>query len=286
MNLDYFDFAHAGVLSLRARRAFTRAIRRGGFDEVYRYIRFGLIGSIVGGLFISAIFISIGIAMLLISAQTSTVANRTTPTMPEAAGAPPAISVYDDTGLVSDYHLSEQGIEKQLERILNNYHMQVVAYSSSAPAHDVYDTLFTDENGVVLYLEEHEDYGTLTYYWGDNLDGIFTRDNISILNAHQESLDIFTHDRLTNVVSDFSDGLTDLFLNPDRANDRQPIEFGAAIIWIVAAIPAFFLSRRLFLYALGLPRRKADQKEILEIIARKRAEAKSAKSASDLTTKQ
>lgn len=118
--------------------------------------------------------------------------------------------------------------------------IQTAVYSSSAPAHDVYDSAFTDENGVVLYIEEHEDYGTLTYYWGDNLNSIFTPENIEILDSAQTYLDARTHDRASNVVSDFKTGLNRLFNGPEHESFSAPFESVTAIFWLLMA-PVFYL---------------------------------------------
>lgn len=229
---------HAGISGLRARSALASAYQQGDVKKVKRFFKTVDMGGKVGGLFMALLLVALSISMFMTAFSSQTEGSRTAPSIPAEAGALPVTAVYDDTGFVADYHIEH--LPDTFARIADDYHIQTAVYSSSAPAHDVYDSAFTDENGVVLYIEEHEDYGTLTYYWGDNLNGIFTPENIEILDSAQTYLDARTHDRASNVVSDFKTGLNRLFNGPEHKSFSAPFEFATAIFWLLMA-PVFYL---------------------------------------------
>lgn len=253
---------HAGISGLRARSALTSAYQQGDVKRVKRFFKTVDIGGKVGGLFMALILVALSISMFMTAFSSQTDGSRTAPSIPAEAGALPVTAVYDDTGFVADYHIEH--LPDSFEHIADDYHIQTAVYSSSAPAHDVYDSIFTDENGVVLYIEEHEDYGTLTYYWGDNLDSIFTAENIEILDSAQTYLDARTHDRASNVVSDFRTGLNQLFNGPEHKSLSAPFEFATAIFWLLMA-PVFYLLVNFLICGLtGVPFSKKKCKALLD----------------------
>lgn len=253
---------HAGISGLRARSALTSAYQQGDVKRVKRFFKTVDIGGKVGGLFMALILVALSISMFMTAFSSQTDGSRTAPSIPAEAGALPVTAVYDDTGFVADYHIEH--LPDSFEHIADDYHIQTAVYSSSAPAHDVYDSIFTDENGVVLYIEEHEDYGTLTYYWGDNLDSIFTAENIEILDSAQTYLDARTHDRASNVVSDFRTGLNQLFNGPEHKSLSAPFEFATAIFWLLMA-PVFYLLVNFLIRGLtGVPFSKKKRKALLD----------------------
>ena len=253
---------HAGISGLRARSALTSAYQQGDVKRVKRFFKTVDIGGKVGGLFMALILVALSISMFMTAFSSQTDGSRTAPSIPAEAGALPVTAVYDDTGFVADYHIEH--LPDSFEHIADDYHIQTAVYSSSAPAHDVYDSIFTDENGVVLYIEEHEDYGTLTYYWGDNLDSIFTAENIEILDSAQTYLDARTHDRASNVVSDFRTGLNQLFNGPEHKSLSAPFEFATAIFWLLMA-PVFYLLVNFLICGLvGVPFSKKKRKAFLD----------------------
>ena len=253
---------HAGISGLRARSALTSAYQQGDVKKVKRFFKTVDIGGKVGGLFMALILVALSISMFMTAFSSRTDGSRTAPSIPAEAGALPVTAVYDDTGFVADYHIEH--LPDSFEHIADDYHIQTAVYSSSAPAHDVYDSIFTDENGVVLYIEEHEDYGTLTYYWGDNLDSIFTAENIEILDSAQTYLDARTHDRASNVVSDFRTGLNQLFNGPEHKSLSAPFEFATAIFWLLMA-PVFYLLVNFLICGLtGVPFSKKKRKALLD----------------------
>ena len=253
---------HAGISGLRARSALTSAYQQGDVKKVKRFFKTVDIGGKVGGLFMALILVALSISMFMTAFSSQTDGSRTAPSIPAEAGALPVTAVYDDTGFVADYHIEH--LPDSFEHIADDYHIQTAVYSSSAPAHDVYDSIFTDENGVVLYIEEHEDYGTLTYYWGDNLDSIFTAENIEILDSAQTYLDARTHDRASNVVSDFRTGLNQLFNGPEHKSLSAPFEFATAIFWLLMA-PVFYLLVNFLICGLvGVPFSKKKHKAFLD----------------------
>lgn len=253
---------HAGISGLRARSALTSAYQQGDVKRVKRFFKTVDIGGKVGGLFMALILVALSISMFMTAFSSQTDGSRTAPSIPAEAGALPVTAVYDDTGFVADYHIEH--LPDSFEHIADDYHIQTAVYSSSAPAHDVYDSIFTDENGVVLYIEEHEDYGTLTYYWGDNLDSIFTAENIEILDSAQTYLDARTHDRASNVVSDFRTGLNQLFNGPEHKSLSAPFEFATAIFWLLMA-PVFYLLVNFLICGLtGVPFSKKKRKALLD----------------------
>lgn len=253
---------HAGISGLRARSALTSAYQQGDVKKVKRFFKTVDIGGKVGGLFMALILVALSISMFMTAFSSQTDGSRTAPSIPAEAGALPVTAVYDDTGFVADYHIEH--LPDSFEHIADDYHIQTAVYSSSAPAHDVYNSIFTDENGVVLYIEEHEDYGTLTYYWGDNLDSIFTPENIEILDSTQTYLDARTHDRASNVVSDFRTGLNRLFNGPEHESFSAPFEFAAAIFWLLMA-PVFYLLVNFLICGLtGVPFSKKKRKALLD----------------------
>lgn len=240
------------------RSALTSAYQQGDVKKVKRFFKTVDIGGKVGGLFMALILVALSISMFMTAFSSQTDGSRTAPSIPAEAGALPVTAVYDDTGFVADYHIEH--LPDSFEHIADDYHIQTAVYSSSAPAHDVYDSIFTDENGVVLYIEEHEDYGTLTYYWGDNLDSIFTAENIEILDSAQTYLDARTHDRASNVVSDFRTGLNQLFNGPEHKSLSAPFEFATAIFWLLMA-PVFYLLVNFLICGLvGVPFSKKSAK--------------------------
>lgn len=253
---------HAGISGLRARSALTSAYQQGDVKKVKRFFKTVDIGGKVGGLFMALILVALSISMFMTAFSSQTEGSRTAPSIPTEAGALPVTAVYDDTGFVADYHIEH--LPGTFEHIADDYHIQTAVYSSSAPAHDVYNSIFTDENGVVLYIEEHEDYGTLTYYWGDNLDSIFTPENIEILDSTQTYLDARTHDRASNMVSDFRTGLNRLFNGPEHESFSAPFEFAAAIFWLLMA-PVFYLLVNFLICGLtGVPFSKKKRKALLD----------------------
>lgn len=253
---------HAGISGLRARSALTSAYQQGDVKKVKRFFKTVDIGGKVGGLFMALILVALSISMFMTAFSSQTDGSRTAPSIPAEAGALPVTAVYDDTGFVADYHIEH--LPDSFEHIADDYHIQTAVYSSSAPAHDVYDSIFTDENGVVLYIEEHEDYGTLTYYWGDNLDSIFTAENIEILDSAQTYLDARTHDWASNVVSDFRTGLNQLFNGPEHKSLSAPFEFATAIFWLLMA-PVFYLLVNFLICGLvGVPFSKKKRKAFLD----------------------
>lgn len=253
---------HAGISGLRARSALTSAYQQGDVKRVKRFFKTVDIGGKVGGLFMALILVALSISMFMTAFSSQTDGSRTAPSIPAEAGALPVTAVYDDTGFVADYHIEH--LPDSFEHIADDYHIQTAVYSSSAPAHDVYDSIFTDENGIVLYIEEHEDYGTLTYYWGDNLDSIFTAENIEILDSAQTYLDARTHDRASNVVSDFRTGLNQLFNGPEHKSLSAPFEFATAIFWLLMA-PVFYLLVNFLICGLtGVPFSKKKRKALLD----------------------
>ena len=253
---------HAGISGLRARSALTSAYQQGDVKKVKRFFKTVDIGGKVGGLFMALILVALSISMFMTAFSSRTDGSRTAPSIPAEAGALPVTAVYDDTGFVADYHIEH--LPDNFAGIADYYHIQTAVYSSSAPAHNVYDSVFTDENGVVLYIEEHEDYGTLTYYWGGNLDSIFTPENIEILDSAQTNLDARTHDRASNVVSDFRTGLNRLFNGPEHESFSAPFEFAAAIFWLLMA-PVFYLLVNFLICGLtGVPFSKKKRKALLD----------------------
>ena len=253
---------HAGISGLRARSALTSAYQQGDVKKVKRFFKTVDIGGKVGGLFMALILVALSISMFMTAFSSQTDGSRTAPSIPAETGALPVTAVYDDTGFVADYHIEH--LPDSFEHIADDYHIQTAVYSSSAPAHDVYDSIFTDENGVVLYIEEHEDYGTLTYYWGDNLDSIFTAENIEILDSAQTYLDARTHDRASNVVPDFRTGLNQLFNGPEHKSLSAPFEFATAIFWLLMA-PVFYLLVNFLICGLvGVPFSKKKRKAFLD----------------------
>lgn len=210
------------------------------------------------------ILVALSISMFVTAFSSQTEGSRTAPSIPAEAGALPVTAVYDDTGFVADYHIEH--LPGTFALIADDYHIQTAVYSSSAPAYDVYDSIFTDENGVVLYIEEHEDYGTLTYYWGDNLNGIFTPENIEILDSAQTYLDTRTHDRASNVVSDFKTGLNQLFNGPEHKSFSAPFEFATAIFWLLMAPVFYLLVNFLICRLVGVPFSKKKRKTLYDRI--------------------
>ena len=253
---------HAGIGGLRARSSLASAYQRNDIEGVKRFFKTVDIGGKVGGLFMVLILVALSVSIFMTALNSQAEGNRAVPAIPEKAGALPITAVYDDTGFVSDYHIAH--LPDTFERIADDYHIQAAVYSSSEPAHDVYDSIFTDENGVVLYIEEHEDCGTLTYYWGEYLNDIFTAENIEILDSAQTYLDARTHDRASNVVSDFRTGLNRLFNGPEHESFSAPFEFATAIFWLLMA-PVFYLLVNFLLCRLvGIPFSKKKRKALYD----------------------
>ena len=233
---------HAGISGLRARSALTSAYQQGDVKKVKRFFKTVDIGGKVGGLFMALILVALSISMFMTAFSSQTDGSRTAPSIPAEAGALPVTAVYDDTGFVADYHIEH--LPDSFEHIADDYHIQTAVYSSSAPAHDVYDSIFTDENGV--------------------LDSIFTAENIEILDSAQTYLDARTHDRASNVVSDFRTGLNQLFNGPEHKSLSAPFEFATAIFWLLMA-PVFYLLVNFLICGLvGVPFSKKKRKAFLD----------------------
>lgn len=254
----------AGGSGMNARFGLENAIQRGDEGAVKRVFKTMEKGSTIGRGLMAVISVCVAVSMFVMAANTAKTAARETPTFPAEPGPAPITRLVDKTGFIAPYHLEE--IPQDLERIAEEYHIQAAVYSSSEPVHEVYDEFFTGENGVVLYIEEHEKCGSVTYYYGDELSDIFTEENIVILNEAQTYLDGFTHDRAPNVVFDFKHGLDNVFRGADSAVNRMPFEVMTGVFWLVMAVVFFFLTRLFCFLAVGLPPRRVQREEYLKRI--------------------
>lgn len=247
----------ASLTERNAQFVIENAVSRGDPNAVKNFFKSMEKGSKIAGLFMAAFLVCIAISMFMMAFHTSQTAARETPAYPVEAGAVPATRLVDETGFISPYYL--ENISYDLERIADEYHIQAAVYSSSEPAHDVYDEFFTDENGVVLYIEKHEDYGYVTCYYGEDLSDIFSDANIAVLDESQSYLDTFTHDRVSTVVTDFRNGLDKVFHGADAAANRMPFEILAGAVWLVMAVVFYFLTRFAYFLIVGLPPRKKQR---------------------------
>ena len=264
MSSLFSTLAHAGLGSFRARGALASAIHKGKAEKVRAYFRTAEVCALIGGLVLAACVLFCAFMTLNIAVEQGRESRRDAPDIPAEAGETPVTRLVDETGYISAYHLED--IPKDLERIAEEFHIQAAVYSSGEPAHDVYDQFFSGGDGVVLYIEEHEDYGRLSYYWGSGLDDVFTASNIALLDSRQTYLDAFTHDRANNVVSDFRSGLRTLFYGAEQAGDSLAFIYLTAIFWFAMTPVAFFLERVILYAALGLPRKKMVRREVLRVL--------------------
>lgn len=253
---------HAAVHGMHARATLQAAIEKKDARGIQRYFKTAEVGALVGGLFMVLVCVVVAISMFVMGAEGFQQAGRNAPAVPEQMGTAPAQAIWDDTGYISDSQMGS--IQSSLDRIAREYHIHVAVYSSTEPAHNVYDAIFSDEWGVVLYVEEHEDYGRLTYYWGSELNDVFTPENIQILNEKQTYLDAFTHDRAYNVVTDFDQGLHAVFYGAEDAGGSAPFTIGAGVFFLVLA-PVFYWFMGAMIYRmLKLPRQKARRRQVLD----------------------
>lgn len=244
----------AGVSS---RLSLEDAIHCGDSITINRFFKTMERNSKITGIFVAAILVCIAIGMFVTAFHTGQTAARDTPAYPSEAGTDPVTRLVDKTGFVSPYYLDN--ILYDLVRIADEYHIQTAIYSSDEPAHDVYDEFFTDENGVVLYIEEHEDYGSVIYYYGEELSDIFTDSNIAILDESQSFLDAFTHNRVPAVVTDFRNGMDKVFRGAEAAASRMPFEIINGILWLIMAAIFYFLTRFVYFVIVGLPPTKIQR---------------------------
>lgn len=261
MDLSTFNTCIQGFL---ARMALHSAYERGDTTRIKRFFKTVEIGSLVGGLFMAVILVGLAISMFMTAYNSSQEAARDVPAIPVTAGAAPTQRVIDETGFIT-----EDGAERiadTLEDIAEEYHIQAAVYSSTEPPHDVYDLFFSGDNGVVLYVEDHEGYGFLAYQYRDGLFDIFTSENVIILNEAQTYLTEFTHDRADNAVSDFKDGLYRLFYGAEHKSRSTPFEALTGVFWLLMAPVFYFIVRAMIFQVVGLPVRKKRREAALQMM--------------------
>lgn len=261
MDLSTFNACIQGFL---ARMALHSAYERGDTTRIKRFFKAVDIGSLVGGLFMAAILVGLAISMFMTAYDSSQEAARDVPAIPVSAGPAPVQRVIDETGFITEGGADR--IADTLEDIADEYHLQAAVYSSPEPPHDVYDLFFSDDNGVVLYVEDLEDHGFLTYQTREGLADIFTRENIAILDSAQTYLDAFTHDRADNAVSDFKDGLRKLFYGAEQKSRSAPFEALTGVFWLLMAPVFYFVVRAMIFQVVGLPVRKKRREASLQMM--------------------
>lgn len=244
--------------------ALHSAYERGDTTRIKRFFKAVDIGSLVGGLFMAAILVGLAISMFMTAYDSSQEAARDVPAIPVSAGPAPVQRVIDETGFITEGGADR--IADTLEDIADEYHLQAAVYSSPEPPHDVYDLFFSDDNGVVLYVEDLEDHGFLAYQYRDGLSDIFTRENIAILDEAQTYLDAFTHDRADNAVSDFKDGLRKLFYGAEQKSRSAPFEALTGVFWLLMAPVFYFVVRAMIFQVVGLPVRKKRREASLQMM--------------------
>lgn len=261
MDLSTFNTCVQGFL---ARMALHSAYERGDTTRIKRFFKTVEVGSLIGGLFMAVILVGLAISMFLTAYDSSQEAARNVPVIPAAAGAAPVQRVIDETGFITES--GAERIADTLEDIADEYNIQAAVYSSPEPPHDVYDLFFSTDNGVVLYVEDHEHYGFLTYQSRDGLTDIFIRENIAILDEAQTYLAEFTHDRADNAVSDFKDGLRRLFYGAEQKSRSAPFEALTGVFWLLMAVVFYFVVRAMIFQIVGLPVRKKRREAALQMM--------------------
>lgn len=250
------------IKAMTNRAALNASIDKGDVNFVKRYFKMVNTISIIGAIFMALICILVAVSMLLMTLEHNSISKRHIINIPSKTGQPPITEVIDETGYINDYNI--EAISNYLKNIANDYHIQVAVYSSFEPSSNVYDQFFEDENGVVIYIEEHESYGVLNYYWGDNLNYIFTEENIDIINEKQTYLSNFTHDRAVSVVNDFESGLNALINSPSNYEENIKFEILTVIFWLFMAPVFFFGFKYACMKLLGVPFSKNKREEILK----------------------
>lgn len=171
---------------------------------------------------------------------------------PAICGAEPMKRVYDDTGVLENYILED--IDRYFHWLAEDLRIQVALYNSTQPAHDVYDEIFDDERGIVVYVEESVASARVSYFWGDELDGIFTEKNVQRLDEAQVYLEGKVSERPRYVAYQFDQGLRALFQNtPPTTELTVRANYLGAFVWFcVGSIMATLCYAALF-YRIGLP---------------------------------
>lgn len=261
MDITLFN---TGIQGLLARMALHSAYEEGDTKRIRRFFKAVEIGSLVSGIFIALVLVVLAISMFMTAAESSREAARDVPAIPVTAGAAPVQRVIDETGFITEG--GAERIADTLADIADEYNIQAAVYSSPEPPHDVYDLFFSGDNGVVLYVEDQEGYGFLTYQSRAGLANIFTRENVAILDSAQTYLTEFTHDRADNAVTDFKDGLRNLFYGAEQNARSAPFEALTGVFWLLMSVVFFFIVRVMLFQLVGLPVRKRRRAEVLQML--------------------
>ena len=235
-------------------------MKEGDVVRAKKYIRTVEVGARIGAALLSGLLLLLAVFIFLTSTKTAEAAKRVPPTRPVAVGQAPSVVLSDDTGLIGDYAFED--ITNVLQGITARYNIQTALYASDEKAHDVYADFFDDEWGLVLYLEDHTDYATLHYYCGDELNAIFTEENIEFLDSKQTYLSSFSRDHATNAVNDFRSAMNTLFTDPSGQSYTAGFEKATAVFWGVMAVICWVFLPSVFCGILGLPLRKRQRAEI------------------------
>ena len=204
-------------------------------------------------------------ATLAVSAfEAITPEDRAVPARPALAYEAPSSEYIDKTQWANDS--KSETAHRFIEQVYSDTGLSLAVYNSTEPAHDVYSEFFSGERGCVVYLEEHQSYGTITFYWGERLNYLFTPATISYLTSDISALERRTTDRLSDVLTKLSDNFNELFIEPEPDYTLFMIELGCALLFVLLAfIFAIFMNAIICSYA-GLPKKRNDRKQYVDYI--------------------
>lgn len=243
------------------RQTIGSAISANDKAKILRAIKVVDNGSIAAAIIMFGICLICALAPAVYATISIKEVQREKPVIPIEIGAEPRERIVDTTGFMGEYAIDS--VTRNLASIGRYYNIQIMLYNSEEPARDLYHDYFDDENGVLVYLEEHEGSGSLHFYCGSNLRNIFTPESIAYLIDEQTYLNQFTHDRAQNVAMELYYSLGRLF-EGSRDMDDVVFTYGASVFWILMGIVAIKIMPLVVRVSLGVPGKKREYKRFKE----------------------
>lgn len=253
------DISNAVTIA-NAQGVYNKTLTQGEYDRAKSLLHFGNGFSIV----IPLLFAIGGILLLIISMRMAFAPPKTTFTPPEETGMPSTAAIIDETGYLSDY--TDRTIRNALETIAQDYHIQAALYASTAPLEDaraVYGQFFSDEKGLVLYLEDRTDDATLTLICGEELARILTPEVEAVLQSKAaDDINHFSTDHAFNAVLDVRDGFHSMtFIQDDSFSRVMDGLSGVFLFFLMTGCG--LLCKFLCCKVTGIPSRRKDRMAML-----------------------
>lgn len=231
------------------------------------------VGARIGTVILCAVCLCIAVSSFImagnIAKNNERLALRTAPKLPVSIGAPPSTRLTDKTGAIGLQ--STVSIIESLDTLSEQYHIQLAVYTSEEAARNLYDDYFSDEKGLLLYLEDTLDQASLAFYPGDDIAYLFSPDNVDILNSCQDDLASFSSDHVKNMILDFRNGLEKVLYQPgdnqiSYKKDTVIFTAAAGIFWLIIGTLTWFCFPSLLCRMFGLPRYRKDREHLKKML--------------------